>query len=359
MTTPDPTAAVQAKAWVAARLAAPIEALEIQTVEIAAPGPNQVRIATKAFCLDFNDIDTIYGRYFLLAFEAPFVPGMAAAGIVEAAGPGAEALLGKRVVGCTAEAKGSYSSVALLGVPSVQIIPSWLSFTDAAAMYFPYLLGWLAIRLRGRVQAGDVVLVHAAAGGIGSGVVLLAKALGATVIATAGTDEKVKFCYDLGADYAVNYSNTDFVEYVADVTNGRGVDIAFDTIGGKVTTDTFRAMAFNGRHLIVGFSADIGVEEHPVSLQPGIYGNFDVCGVCFAFVDSPRGPRLFGMNFLSTAIGVQMWTDILQLAHQGKIRPVIGREIEFGDVPQALTALENRQTTGRTVVRAPSSLRIL
>jgi NADPH2:quinone reductase len=347
---PVQATSVRATAWVAARLAAPTEALEIQTVEIPAPGPNEVRVAVNAFCLDFNDIDTIYGRYFLLPFKPPFVPGMAAAGVVEAAGPGAEAFLGKRVVGTTVDAKGSYASAALLGASSVQLLPSWLSFTDGAAMYFPYLLGWLAIRTRARVQAGDVVLVHAAAGGIGSGVVQLAKAFGATVIATAGTDEKVKLCYELGADYAVNYSTASFVDYVNDVTNGRGVNIAFDTIGGQITQDTFKVMAFNGRHLIVGFSADIGVEEHPISLQPGIYGNFDVSGVCFAFVDSPRGPRLFGMNFLSTAEGVAMWGDILQLARQGKIRPVIGREVAFGDVPAALTALETRQTTGRSVI---------
>ena len=212
------TASVQARAWVAARLAAPAEALEIQTVEIPAPGPNQVRIAVKGFCLDFNDIDTIYGRYFLLPFEPPFVPGMAAAGVVQAAGPGAEAFLGKRVVGTTVDAKGSYASAALLGTSSVQLLPGWLSFTDAAALYFPYVLGWLAIRTRARVQAGDIVLVHAAAGGIGSGVVQLAKAFGATVIATAGTDEKVKFCYELGADYAVNYSTESFLDYVNEVT---------------------------------------------------------------------------------------------------------------------------------------------
>lgn len=341
---------VPARAWVAARLAAPTDALEIRSVEIPAPGPGEVRIAVKAFCLDFNDIDTIYGRYFLLPFEPPFVPGMAAAGVVDAVGPGAETLLGKRVVGTTVGAKGSYATAALLGSSSVQLVPSWLSFTDAAAMYFPYLLGWLAIRTRARVQAGDIVLVHAAAGGIGSGVVQLAKVFGATVIATAGTDEKVKFCYDLGADYAVNYQTESFLDYVNDVTNGRGVDVAFDTIGGQVTQDTFKAMAFNGRHLIVGFSADIGVEEHPVSLQPGIYGNFDVCGVCFAFVDSPRGPRAFGMNFMSTADGVAMWTEILQLAKQGRIRPVIGRHLAFDEVPSGLSALENRETTGRNVI---------
>ena len=136
-------------------------------------------------------------------------------------------------------------------------------------MYFPYLLGWLAIRRRARVQAGDIVLVHAAAGGIGSGVVQLAKAFGATVIATAGTDAKVTFCYELGADYAVNYSAENFVDYVNDVTNGRGVDIAFDTIGGQITQDTFKVMAFNGRHLIVGFSADIGSRNIRSACSPG------------------------------------------------------------------------------------------
>ena len=356
MSTADQTSPVAAMGWVAARLGAATEALEIRNLEVGVPGPNQVRIATETFCLDFNDIDTIHGRYGLLKFDPPFVPGMAAAGTVDAAGPGAEALLGRRVVGCTVGVQGGYASAALLNTATVQTLPSWLSFVDGVAMYFPYLLGWLALRERGRVQAGDVVLVHAAAGGVGSGVVQLAKAFGATVIATAGSDAKVDRCLELGADYAVNYRTNDFVEYVADVTNERGVDIAFDTIGGQVTADTFRAMAFNGRHLIVGFSADITVEEQPVSLQPSIYGNFDLVGICFSFVDSPRTTRPFGMNFLSTADGIRIWGNILQMARQGQIRAVVGRQIAFKDVPGALEAIERRETTGRTVVRiAPNS----
>ena len=130
-------------------------------------------------------------------------------------------------------------------------------------MYFPYLLSYLALRVRGRVGPGDVVLVHAAAGGAGSAAVQLAKAFGATVIATAGTDDKVDFCRSLGADYGVNYRSEDFVAFVDDVTNGRGVDVAFDTVGGAVTTDTFRVMAFNGRHLIIGFASGIEDEERP------------------------------------------------------------------------------------------------
>jgi NADPH:quinone reductase len=346
--------ATEATAWVVTQLTAPSDALQIQTVEVGDPGANQVRIDVEAFCLDFNDIDTIRGRYGLLKFEPPFVIGMAAAGTVEAAGPGCETLLGRRVVGVASGAQGAYASAAICDGPSLQILPTWLSAAEGIAMYFPYLLSFLALRVRARTGPGDLVLIHAAAGGVGSAAVQLAKSFGATVIATAGTDEKVEFCRSLGADYAVNYRTEDFVAFVDDVTNGRGVDVAFDTVGGAVTTETFRVMAFNGRHLIIGFASGIEEEERPMSIQPSIYGNFDLLGVCFAFVDSPRAPRTFGLNFLSTAQGVDIWNRVLQLARAGTIRPVIGRQIEFAEVPAALEALERRETTGRTVVRTPT-----
>jgi NADPH2:quinone reductase len=339
-----------ATAWMVTRLGSPTDALEIQTVEVGAPGVNQMRIAVEAFCLDFNDIDTIRGRYGLLKFEPPFVIGMAAAGTVEAVGPGCEALLGRRVVGTTAGVQGGYASVALLDGATTQQIPAWLSPAEAMTMYFPYQLSYLALRVRGRVSAGEVVLVHAAAGGVGSAAVQLAKAFGATVIATAGTDEKVEFCRSLGADYGVNYRSEDFVAFVDDITNGRGVDVAFDTVGGAVTTDTFRAMAFNGRHLIIGFASGIEEEERPLPIQPSIYGNFDLVGICFAYVDSPRPARPFGMNFVSTAQGIDIWNRILHLTRAGTIRPVIGRQIEFAEVPSGLEDLERRATIGRTVV---------
>ena len=340
-----------ATAWMVTRLGAPADALEIQTVEIGDPAAGQVRIKVEAFCLDFNDIDTIRGRYGLLKFEPPFVVGMAVAGTVEAAGPGCEVFLGRRVVGVASGAQGAYASVALCDGSSLQLLPKWLSAAEGIAMYFPYLLSYLALRVRGRIGAGDVALIHAAAGGAGSAAVQLAKAFGATVIATAGTDEKVDFCRSLGADYGVNYRTEDFVAFVDDVTNGRGVDVAFDTVGGAVTTETFRVMAFNGRHLIIGFASGIEEEERPMSIQPSIYGNFDLLGVCFAFVDSPRASRPFGLNFLSTAQGVDIWNRVLHLARAGTVRPVVGRQIEFVNVPAELEALERRETTGRTVVR--------
>jgi len=345
--------AASASAWMTTRLGAPTDALEIRSVEVGEPGASQVRIAVEAFCLDFNDVDTIRGRYGLIRFEPPFVPGMAAAGTVEAAGPGCEALLGQRVVGTTAGVQGGYASRALIDGATLQRLPAWLSSVDGMAMFFPFQLSYLALCIRGRLAPGDVVLVHAAAGGAGSAAVQLAKAFGATVIATAGTDEKVEFCRSLGADYGVNYRTGDFVAYVDDVTNGRGVDLAFDTVGGTVTTETFRVMAFNGRHLVIGFASDIEAEERPVSLQPGIYGNFDLVGICFAYVESPRPARPFGMNFASSAQGIEIWSRILHLANAGSVRPVIGQVIDFADVPGWLEKLEGRETTGRIVVRLP------
>jgi len=353
--TQTPGASAAATAWVVTELTAPTDALQIRTIEVGLPGPRQVRVATETFCLDFNDIDTIRGRYPILKLDPPFTVGMVAAGVVDAVGPGAEALLGRRVVGVTVGIQGGYASSALLDAATVQTLPTWLSFVDGVAMYFPYLVGWLALCERARVKPGDLVLVHAAAGGIGSGVVQLAKAMGATVIATAGSDEKTAFCRELGADYAFNYRQGDFVAFVDDVTNGRGVDIAFDSVGGQVTTDTFRTMAFNGRHLIVGFAADIEIEERPIGLQPSIYGNFDLVGICFAFVDDPRITRSLGMNFMSSADGLRIWTTILQLAKRKEIRPVVGRTIEFGEVPRMLEAMERRETMGRTVVLAPEA----
>ena len=109
------------------------------------------------------------------------------------------------------------------------------------------------------------------------------------------------------------------------------------------------------RHLVIGFASGIEEEEHPLSVQPRISGNFDLVGICFAYVDSPRPARPFGMNFVSTAQGIDIWNRILHLTRAGTIRPVIDRKIEFAEVPFGLQDLEQRATIGRTVVRTPQN----
>jgi NADPH2:quinone reductase len=348
-TAPQP---ISAEAWVATALGEPTEVLERQTVEVRAPGPNEVRVAVRAFCLNFNDIDIIKGRYTTLPLQPPFVPGMEAVGVVESAGLGAEHLVGRRVVGIPVMAFGGYASYAIVDAATVLDLPDWVSDVDGAALHYPFHLGWFALRERGRLKPGETLLVHAAAGGTGSGALVLGKALGARVIATAGSDEKLEFCRKLGADHVVNYRNSGWVDEVMDLTYGHGVDVAFDAVGGSVTTDTFRCMGFNGRHLMAGFAEDIALEDGDyISPRPIAYGNFDVCGVCLVYVTDPLAVRrTLGFNWPARSEGLDAHVRILGLMRTGRLQTVVGDNVAWDQLPQALARMAARETTGRLVV---------
>ena len=159
-----------------------------------------------------------------------------------------------------------------------------------------------------------------AAGGIGSAAVQLGVHAGAQVIATAGSDEKVQFCRALGADVAINYRADDFADAVLDATDGRGVDVAFDTVGGATTVQTFRCMAFNGRHLVVGFSGGIEAEDDGVIPRPIVFGSFDFCGVILSYADDPLAvKRARGFNIPSRDLGDKIHANVLDLIARGDV----------------------------------------
>jgi NADPH2:quinone reductase len=345
--------AVAARAWVTTAYGDPTAVMEPRDIEVPAPGVNEVRVAVDAFCLNLNDIDIIRGRYATLMLTPPFVPGMESVGIVEAAGPGAEHLLGQRIVGIPVMAHGGYASYALVDAATAMELPSWLSDADAAAMHYPFHLGLFALNERARLQPGETLLVHAAAGGTGSGALQMGKALGAKVIATAGSDEKVEYCRSLGADVAINYRTEDFVAVAMEATYGRGVDVAFDAVGGSVTLETFKCMGFNGRHLIAGWSEGIELEDaHYLTPRAMAYGNFSLCGVCLVYVNDPIGVRrTFGFNWPARSEGQQAHRRILELIRRGELHPCVTRELAFDEIPAALEDMEQRKTMGRLVVR--------
>ena len=228
--------------------------------------------------------------------------------------------------------------------------PSVLSDAAAAAIYFPFHLSWLALHERADLQAGETVLVHAAAGGIGSAAVQLAAQAGARVLATAGSPEKVEVCRSLGADVAIDYVADDFVDAVLEATKGRGVDVAFDSVGGVVTTKTFRCMAFNGRHLLVGFASGIEAEDEGIVPRPVLFGNFSLSGVCLAYVDDPSALKdVTGYNFPSHADGERIHAGVLDLIASDSVRPLVGREVAFEALPGALQSMADRHTIGRSV----------
>jgi NADPH2:quinone reductase len=215
----------------------------------------------------------------------------------------------------------------------------------------PFHLGWLALYERARLQAGETLLVHAGAGGAGSAAIQLGVQRGAHVFATAGSEQKLLLCRELGAERVINYREEDFADVVLDATDGRGVDVAFDAVGGDVTVQTFRCMAFNGRHLLVGFASGIEQEDEGLVPRPVLFGNFSLVGVCHAYVDDAvEFKRATGFNFPTHRDGEALHAQLLDLIEAGTLRPVVGRSVAFEELPVALEAMEQRDTFGRTVV---------
>jgi NADPH:quinone reductase len=342
------------RAWRVHEFGEPEEVLRLEEVPPPVAGPHELLVRVAATTLNFNDVDGVRGRYRTVCPPLPYTPGMEVLGSVEGAGLGAEEWIGRRVVAVPSGAFGGYAELAVgpramaFEMPPEPDLPD----TPAAAVYFPFHLSWLALHDRANVRAGESVLIHAAAGGVGSAAVQLAVLAGARVIATAGSAEKVELCRSLGADVAINYRDHDFVDAVLDATDGRGVDVAFDSVGGEVTTRTFRCMAFNGRHLLVGFASGIEAEDEGIVPRPVLFGNFSLSGVCLAYAEDPAAlKRVSGFNFPSHADGTRVHARILDLIWAGSVRPVVGREVAFDDLPRALQAMADRRTVGRTVAR--------
>ncbi len=340
------------KAWRVHQYGAPRDALRLDEVDAPEPGPDELRIRVTSITLNFNDLDGIHGRYKTVPRPVPYIPGMEVLGIVERCGPGAEAWRGRRVVAIPSGAFGGYAEHVVAPASMAFEMPDEVPEPEAAAMFMPFHLAWLALHERARLQSGESLLVHAGAGGAGSAALQLGVQAGARVFATAGSAEKTKLCRELGAELAINYRETDFADAVLDATAGRGVDVAFDAVGGDVTSNTFRCMAFNGRHILAGFASGIEQEDEGVVPRPVLFGNFSLVGVCHAYVDDPVAfKRATGFNFASHRAGEQLHAELLRLFAAGEIRPVVGRHVPFSELPAALDAMERRLTVGRTVVR--------
>ena len=288
----------------------------------------------------------------------PYTLGMEAVGVVDAVGAGAEAWLGRRVMACAVGATGAHAQLALIDPMMAFDAPERLDDLDAAAFYFPFHVGFLALFERGRLQPGEWLLVNAAAGGVGSAAVQLGVAAGPRVIAAAGSAEKLGHCRALGAEIALDYGAQGFAEAVLQATRGRGVDVACDLVGGAATAALMPLMARGGRLVLAGFSGDIGAEDAPsITPRPLLFGNFSLAGVMLAYQGD--GPKHGGMNALPRALGDAVQRRLLDWLAEGRIRPIVGRVASWRALPEELERLESRATVGRTVLdwRPGGSLR--
>jgi NADPH2:quinone reductase len=223
------------------------DSLVVKSVDSPVPGPGEVKVRLHARGVSYTDVLRIAGQYHVRT-EPPFIPGGEAAGEIVQLGVGAKGLLvGDRVL-----CGGGFAEETVQPASSVMKLPDAVGFEAAAAFRSNYMTAYYALQ-RGRLRAGETLLVHGAAGGVGLATVDMGKLMAARVIATARNPERLAVCKQLGADHVIDYSS-DFREEVKSLTGGRGADVVFDPVGGDIFDESMRCIAPFGRILIVGFT---------------------------------------------------------------------------------------------------------
>lgn len=316
------------RAWRVHELGEPADVLRFEDVEIPTPGEGQVLVKVRAAALNFPDLLMIAGKYQERP-PLPFIPG------VELTGEVAET--GQRVIGAPAGGSGAFAEYALMDAAAVWPVPDGMPDEEAAALFLTYQTGHVGLHRRAQLRPGEVVLVHAGAGEVGSAAIQLAKAADATVIATAGGPEKIAVCRELGADHAIDYLAEDFVGPVKEITDGRGADIIYDPVGGDVFDSSRRCIAFEGRIVVVGFTSG-RIADAPTS--HALVKNYSVVGLHWGMYRAHE-PSLIAV----------VHDDLTRLYADGAIKPLVSQTLSLESAPQALLALGRRGTIGKVVLR--------
>ncbi|SNS32132.1 NADPH:quinone oxidoreductase family protein [Sphingopyxis indica] len=302
---------------------------------VPVPGPGEVRVRVRAAAVNFPDLLMTNGGYQLKP-ELPFTPGLEFAGEVEALGEGvADWAVGDAVVG--GNRFGAMAEAITVPARALRRKPERLSWEEAAAYGVAYLTAYVSLVRCGRVAAGEWVLVHGAAGGVGLATVDLAKALGARVIAAASSAAKREAIAELYAPDAVIAAEPGFRDTVKALTGGGGADVIFDPVGGDVFDESTRCIAFDGRLLVVGFASG-RIPEVPANI-PLIKG-FSVVGV--------RAGE-YGRRFPQR--GAENLAAIDALAAEGRIRPHVHAVLDLADWRAGFAMLERREAVGKVVLR--------
>ncbi len=307
-------------------------ALEVVEVDEPASRADSVVIDVHVAGVTFPEVLQSRGQYQLKP-ELPFIPGSEVAGVVRSAPDGSGLATGQRVAAFCG--LGGFSEVVAAPPAMVFPLPDSVSFEAGASLPMNYLTVHFALVRRGRLQPGETVLVHGAAGGIGTAAVQLATALGAKVIAVVSSQDKVETAQAAGAQDVVLAEG--FKDAVKELTGGRGVDIVVDPVGGDRFTDSLRSLGREGRLLVIGFT---GGDIPQVKVNRLLLNNISVVGVGW-------GAFWMGdMPYLQ-----EQWADLLPLLEAGRLEPVLGRSFPLEQASQALLELDERRATGKVLLR--------
>ncbi|MFE2996082.1 NADPH:quinone oxidoreductase family protein [Nocardia sp. NPDC059246] len=328
------------RAWRVHELGEPAQVMRLDTVERPEPGPRQVVVQVTGAAANFPDVLMCRGLYQVKP-PLPFTPGVELCGEVVAAGGEVTGIaVGDRVLGGSSLPYGGFAEYAVLEAAQTFTAPTALDDAEAASLFIGYQTGWFGLHRRAALQAGETLLVHAAAGGVGSAAVQLGKAAGARVIGVVGGPEKAEYARALGADIVIDRRSEDFVEVVKRVTDNRGADVVYDPVGGDTYTRSTKCIAFEGRILVVGFA---GGDIQSAALNHALVKNYSIVGLHWGLY-----------NAYDPAAVADCHRELTRLATAGAIRPLVSERLDLADIADGVQRLADGKTVGR-VVCTPSA----
>ena len=323
------------RAWQIYQLGEPRDALRLAEVPDPEPALGQVLVRVLGAAANFPDVLMCQGSYQIRP-PLPFTPGVELCGEVVALGSGVTGVaVGDRVIGGPVLPYGAYAELAVMNAEAILPAPEGLDDAEAAAFFITYQTGWFGLHRRARLAAGETLLVQAAAGGVGSGAVQLGKAAGARVIGVVGGERKAEVARALGADVVVDRLSQDFVQVVKEVTDGRGANVVYDSVGGEAYARSTKCIAFEGRILVVGFASG---QIPSAALNHALVKNYSIVGLHWGLYQT-KEPQSIG----------ECHRQLTKLVADGAIRPLVSERLGLDDVPEALDKLAHGDTVGRIV----------
>ena len=321
------------RAWQVHKVGDLREAMTLTDVPDPEPGPGQIFVRVLAAPANFPDVLMCQGTYQVKP-PLPFTPGIELCGEVVALGPGVTGFaLGQRVIGGAALPAGSFAEVAIMDAAGALPAPEGLDDAEAASFYISYQTGWFALHRRAHLAPGETLLVHAAAGGVGSAAVQLGQAAGARVIGVVGGEQKAEAARALGADVVIDRRTEDFVSVVKEVTGGRGADVIYDPVGGDAYDRSVKCIAFEGRILVIGFA---GGRVPAPALNHVLIKNYSIVGLHWGLYASKEPAAITDCH-----------DHLIKLVADGAIKPLVSERLGLADVVAGLERLASGSTIGR------------
>ena len=312
----------------------PPEDLVVADVSDPSPGPGEVLIEVKAAPVTFPDTLMLEDKYQFKA-DLPYVPGAEVAGVVTSLGEGVDDVeVGTRVV-CGLGSVGGYAELAVAKASSVRRLPDGVGFAESTGLLYAHGTTYYGLKERGHLQKGETLLVLGAGGHVGLSAVEIGKLMGARVIAAASTEEKLDLCRERGADETINYAEENLKDRAKELTGGAGVDVVYDVVGGEYAEQALRAIGWEGRFLVIGFTA--GIPSIPLNLT--LLKSCQIVGVFYGAMTA-RDPVLAN----------QIAEDLLQWVADGQLRPHISASYGLDGAAVALRSLMDRTSIGKIVI---------